>query len=44
VRDRLKSAVYTTIQSLNHLRKGKHDVPAEAVVDYQRIQQLLRAN
>ena len=44
MRDRIKSRLYTAAQDLNHLRKGRHDVPTEAVVDYQRIQQLLQAN
>jgi len=43
VRDRIKSLAYTAAQYLNHLRKGKQEVPAEARADIQRIQQLLQA-
>jgi len=44
LRDRIKSRVYTSLQQLNHLRKGKQEVPAEAIADYRRIQQLLQAH
>lgn len=42
-RDHLKSEAYTAMQHLNHLRKGKPEVPEEARADYRRIQQLLQA-
>ena len=44
LRDRLKSRAYTTVQHLNHLRKGREQVPAEARADYRRIQQMLLAH
>ena len=44
VRDHVKSMVYTEMQHLNHLRKGKREIPAEAVADYRRIQQLLQVH
>jgi hypothetical protein len=43
-RDRIKSRVYTAVQHVNHLRKGRQSVPAEAVADYRRIQQMLAAH
>lgn len=43
LRDRVKSGVYTAVQHLNHLRKGKRDIPAEAIADRRQIQQLLQA-
>jgi hypothetical protein len=44
MRDSLKSRVYTTVQHLNHLRKRKREIPAEAIADYNRIQQLLESH
>jgi hypothetical protein len=44
MRDRLKSLMYTSIQNVNHRRKGRHDIPAEAIADIRRIRQLLQAH
>jgi hypothetical protein len=43
LRDQIKSRAYTAVQQINHLRKGKKEVPDEARADYRRIEQLLQA-
>ena len=43
MRDRLKSRAFSAFRQLNHLRKGKQEIPDEARADYRRIQQLLGA-
>jgi hypothetical protein len=44
IRDRVKSHAYTAVQQINSLRKGRQDIPAEAVADYRRIQQMLQVH
>jgi hypothetical protein len=41
MRDAIKSRTYTAVQQVNHLRKRKQEIPAEAIADYRRIQELI---
>jgi hypothetical protein len=42
-RDGIKSRAFAAVRQLNHMRKGKQEIPDEARADYRRIQQLLAA-
>jgi len=42
-RDNIKRHAFSTVRQLNHMRKGKQEIPEEALEDYRRIQHLLDA-